>query len=205
MTGQKTGPLTGRSRRGGLRYHVEEDDACEAARRRPTQVNVPPPDGKNLGEGDPPMHAVRDRADWTHVGAPVIGVAARNIKVGDYVGRLRGEEAGKPRLADLSLARRPRQMSRMTTLHVNVLLFIISFLRSPPIVLPGGFFLVRTHPRLCDRDLRGATSRLRKHVKTPSLPWALAFCRNSLRLARKAMHLNLVSTPTCSRMGEEVG
>ena len=48
-------------------------------------------------------------------------------------------------------------------------------------------------------------SRFRKHVKTPSLPWALAFCRNSLRLARKATHLDMTSTTTCSRMGEVVG
>ena len=34
------------------------------------------------------MHAVGERADRPHVGAPVIDVAARNDKLGDHVGRV---------------------------------------------------------------------------------------------------------------------
>ena len=48
-------------------------------------------------------------------------------------------------------------------------------------------------------------SRFRKHVETPSLPRALAYCKKSLRLARKAMHLAMTSTSTCCRKGAVVG
>ena len=66
---------------------------------------------KKLVECDPPVHAVGKRADRPHVGAPVIGVAARDDKLGDHVGRVHGGDQ-QTTTGRLEPAWRPRQMSR---------------------------------------------------------------------------------------------
>ena len=51
----------------------------------PHAFKVPPPDGQELGEGDPPVHAVGEHANRHHVGALVVDEAARDDQLGDRV------------------------------------------------------------------------------------------------------------------------
>ena len=57
----------------------------------PHAVEVPPPDDEELSEGDPPVLAGGDHADWPHVGAPVVDEAARGDQLGDRVAQVHGK------------------------------------------------------------------------------------------------------------------
>ena len=90
---------------------------------------------KKLVEGDPPVHAVGERADRPHVDRPVIDVAARDDKLGDHVGRVQGGDQERRRTDRTSTvvpttARHGRRGTSLLHSAQNVHFVVVTFVCS---------------------------------------------------------------------------